>query len=76
MLHLIVVAIFVALLLSVILWWLVYRRFDPHDMKSHSLYRLHQVLIAIIAMLAISLAIIVVLSSHPGDPGYYLLWPR
>lgn len=75
MLHLVVIAIFVALLLSVIFWWLVYRQFDPHDMNSHSLYRLHQVLIAVIAMLAISLAVIVVLSSDPGDPDYYLFWP-
>lgn len=75
MLHIVVIAIFVALLLSVIVWWLVYRRFDPHDMQSHALYRLHQVLIAVIAMLAISLAIIVVLSSDPGDPDYYLFWP-
>ena len=44
-------------------------------MNSHSLYRLHQVLIAVIAMLAISLAVIVVLSSDPGDPDYYLFWP-
>ena len=75
MLNLVVIAIFVSLLLSMILWWLVYRQFDPRDMKSHSLYRLHQVLIAVIAMLAISLAIIVVLSSDPGDPDYYLFWP-
>lgn len=75
MLHFVVVAIFVALLLSVTFWWLIYRQFDIRNMKSHSLYRLHQVLIAVIAMLAISLAIIVVLSSDPGDPEYYLFWP-
>jgi hypothetical protein len=75
MLHFIVVTLFVLLVLGVIIWLLVYRLLDPTSPSSHPLYRMHQVLIALIAALAISLAVIVVLSSDPGDPDYYLFWP-
>ena len=75
MLHFIVVALFLLLVLSVISWVLVYRRLDPKRLSSHPLYRLHQVLLAIIMLLAIVLAVVIVLSSDPGDPENYLFWP-
>jgi hypothetical protein len=39
------------------------------------LYKLHQVLVALIAFMIILLALLVVLSSDPGDPEQYLFWP-
>ena len=75
MLHFIIIALFVLLLLSVICWMLVYRQFDPKTMKAHPLYKLHQVLVALIAAMIILLTMLVVLSSDPGDPEQYLFWP-
>jgi hypothetical protein len=49
MLHFIIIALFVLLLLSVVCWLLVYRQFDPKSMKAHPWYKLHQVLVALIA---------------------------
>ncbi len=75
MLHFIIIALFVLLLLSVVCWILVYRQFDSKTMKTHPLYKLHQVLVALTAAMIILLALLVVLSSDPGDPAQYLFWP-
>jgi hypothetical protein len=53
MLHFIIIALFVLLLLSVVCWLLVYRQFDPKSMKAHPWYKLHQVLVALIAFMII-----------------------
>jgi hypothetical protein len=47
---------------------------DPRDLSSHPLYRLHQVLLALIALLAMVLPLAIVLSIDPGDTGNYLYW--
>ena len=75
MLHFIIIALFVLLLLSMGSWVLVYRQLDPENVTAHPLYKLHQVLVAVIAFLVILLTMLVVLSSDPGDPEYYLFWP-
>lgn len=75
MLHFIIVALFVLTLLSVVCWMLVYRQLDPKNLTAHPLYKLHQVLVALIAFMIILLTMLVVLSSDPGDPENYLFWP-
>ncbi|MBT8433452.1 MAG: hypothetical protein KJN95_02240 [Gammaproteobacteria bacterium] len=75
MLHFIIIALFFLLLLSVGFWMLVYRQLDPNNLTAHPLYKLHQVLVAMIAFMIILLTMLVVLSSDPGDPEYYLFWP-
>ncbi len=75
MLHFIIIALFVLLLLSVGFWMLVYRQFEPKNLTAHPLYKLHQVLVAVIAFLIILLTMLVVLSSDPGDPENYWFWP-
>lgn len=75
MLHFIIITLFVLLMLSVGFWMLVYRQFDPKNLTAHPLYKLHQVLVALIAFMIILLTMLVVLSSDPGDPEHYLFWP-
>jgi hypothetical protein len=75
MLHFIIIALFVLLLLSVGFWMLVYRQFEPKNLTAHPLYKLHQVLVAVIAFLIILLTMLVVLSSDPGEPENYWFWP-
>lgn len=75
MLHFIIIALFFLLLLSVVFWMLVYRQLDPDNLAAHRLYKLHQVLVALIAAMTILLTMLVVLSSDPGDPEHYLFWP-
>ena len=75
MLHFIIIVLFVLTLLSVVCWMLVYRQLDPKDLTAHPLYKLHQVLVALIAFMIILLTMLVVLSSDPGDPEHYLFWP-
>ena len=67
--------LFILLLASVILWIGIYRKLNPTDLRSSPYYRWHQLLVALIATLAILVAIVVVLSSDPGDPDAYLFWP-
>ncbi|MCP4334403.1 MAG: hypothetical protein GY785_17240 [Gammaproteobacteria bacterium] len=73
--HDIIIAIFVLLLLAVVCWLLVYRQLDPQNRSLYPLYRLHQRLLVIIAILVILLPILVVLSSDPGHSTDYLFWP-
>ncbi len=75
MLHFIIIVLLVLILLSVVCWILVYRQFDPNSIKAHPLYKMHQVLVALIAAMIILLAMLVVLSSDPGDPEQYIFWP-
>jgi uncharacterized membrane protein len=65
-------AIFILLLASITLWILVYRRLDRRQPGKDRYYRYHQVLIGLIALLAILLGVIIVLSSDPGGPDLYL----
>jgi len=74
-LQLLLNGLFVILLASILAWILIYRRMNPGDMTSSRYYRWHQLLIALIALLSILVAVIVVLSSDPGNPDDYLLWP-
>ncbi len=75
MLHFIIIALLVLILLSMVFWMLVYRQFDPKNLTAHPLYKLRQVLVALIAAMIILLTMLVVLSSDPGDPDNYLIWP-
>ena len=64
--------IFLLLLASITAWILIYRRMDPRRAPGDRYYRWHQVLIGLIALLSILLAVVIVLSSDPGEPGLYL----
>ena len=75
MLHFVIIGLFVLLVISAVCWVLVYRQLDPQNLAAHPLYKLHQVLVALIAALTILLAMLVVLSSDPGDPENYFFWP-
>ena len=65
--------IFLLLLASITAWIRVYRRMDPKRTPGDRYYRWHQVLIGLIALLSILLAVVIVLSSDPGDPDLYLI---
>lgn len=64
--------IFVLLLASIAAWISVYRRMDPKQAQNDRYYRWHQILIGLIALLAILLAVVIVLSSDPGEPDLFL----
>ena len=64
--------IFVLLLASITAWIMIYRRMDPKQAQNDRYYRWHQVLIGLIALLAILLAVVIVLSSDPGEPDLIL----
>ena len=64
--------IFLLLFASITAWIAVYRRMDPKRASGNRYYRWHQVLIGLIALLSILLAVVIVLSSDPGEPGLYL----
>ena len=74
-LHFTVQALFILLLASICAWLWVYRRLNPRDLASSPHYRWHQLLIALISLLAILVAVVIVLSSDPGDPDNYWFWP-
>lgn len=67
MLEFTVHALFVLLLACIAAWLIVYRRLNPRDLVSSPYYRWHQLLVALIALLAILTALVVVFSSDPGD---------
>ena len=67
--------LFVLLLASIILWIGIYRSLNPEDLRSSRFYRWHQWLVALITMLTIVVALVIVLSSDPGDIEDYLFWP-
>ena len=64
--------LFVLLLASITAWIAIYRRLDPKRAPGDRYYRWHQVLIGLIALLAILLAVVIVLSSDPGEPDLIL----
>lgn len=72
MLEIVVDSMFVLLLACIALWVWIYRRLDREQPESDRYYRWHQALILLIAVLAILLAVIIVLSSDPGEPDLYL----
>lgn len=74
-LHFTVQALFILLLASIVAWLWIYRQLNPHDLASSPYYRWHQLLIALISLLAILVAVVIVLSSDPGDPENYWFWP-
>lgn len=55
-------------------WMLVYRKLR-RDPAHRRYYRWHQVLVTLIATLAILIPIVVVLSSDPGDPESFRFLP-
>ena len=65
-------AIFLLLLASITAWITVYRRMDPKQAQNDRYYRWHQILIGLIALLSILLAVVIVLSSDPGEPSLIL----
>jgi len=67
--------LFLLLLVSIILWIGIYHKRNSEDPRSSPLYRWHQWLVGLIALLAIMVAVIIVLSSDPGDIDDYFLWP-
>jgi len=72
MLEITVNSMILLLLASIALWIWVYRRLDREHPQNDRYYRWHQVLIILIATLAILLGVIIVLSSDPGRPDLYL----
>lgn len=72
MLEIFVNSMILLLLASIALWIWVYRRLDREHPEYDRYYRWHQVLIALIAALAILLGVIIVLSSDPGTPDLML----
>jgi hypothetical protein len=70
--EIIVNATFLLLLASTSLWILVYWRLYRRDPQNDRYYRYHQILIGLIALLSILLAVVIVLSSDPGEPDLYL----
>ena len=75
MLEFVVNALFLLLLGCIAAWLIVYRRLNPADRTSSPYYRWHQLLVALIAMLAILVAVVVVLSSDPGNPDDFIFLP-
>lgn len=73
-LHLVIIALFALLLLSLCVWLLLYLGPNSASRPSSPWYRWHQLLIGLIATLTILLAILVVLSSDPGELDEYLYW--
>ena len=73
-LHITINALFVLLGASIAIWMVIYRRLNPGDLPSSRYYRWHQLLVALIGLLAILVAVVVVLSSDPGDAEDYLFW--
>ena len=63
---------FLLLLASITAWIAVYRRMDPRQAANDRYYRWHQILIGLIALLSILLAVVIVLSSDPGEPSLIL----
>lgn len=74
-LHFSIITLFALLGVSVAAWMIIYRRLNHDNLPANRYYRWHQVLVAVIALLTILVAVMVVLSSDPGDTGDYLLWP-
>jgi hypothetical protein len=70
--EIVVNTLFLLLLASITAWIGVYRRMDPKRTPGDRYYRWHQVLIVLIALLSILLAVVIVLSSDPGEPDLYL----
>jgi hypothetical protein len=70
--EIIVNAAFLLLLASISLWILVYWRLYRRDPENDRYYRYHQILIALIALLSILLAVVIVMSSNPGEADLYL----
>lgn len=75
MLEFTVNALFLLLLASIVAWLAVYRRLNPGDLQSSPYYRWHQLLVALITLLAILVALVVVFSGDPGNPQDYLFLP-
>lgn len=76
MLEFVVHTLFILLLASIIAWLIVYRRLNPHDLSSSPYYRWHQLLVALVALLAILTTLVVIFSSDPGiAPGDFLYPP-
>lgn len=73
--QLIVNGLLLALLVTTLLWWRLYRRLKPNLPQRGRDYRLHQVLIGTIATLTILIAVLIVLSSDPGNPDDFQFWP-
>ena len=68
-------ALFSLLGVCILVWLIIYRRLNPHDLQSSPYYRWHQVLIALIALLAILVSIVVMFSIDADNTGDYMLWP-
>ena len=75
MLEFVVHALFILLLAAIIAWLMIYRRLNPEDLSSSPYYRWHQLLIFLIALLAILVALIVVFASDPGLPEDFIYEP-
>jgi len=72
MLEIVVDSMILLLLASIALWVWVYRRLDREHPQYDRYYLWHQVLIILIAALAIMIGVIIVLSSDPGGPDLFL----
>ena len=73
--HFTVLVLFVLLVASLLAWFRLYRHFGGEGPPPDSRYRLGwQLLLVAIATLLIVIAVVIVLSSDPGDPDDYLFW--
>lgn len=73
-LHISVVALFVSLMISLVIWIRVYRGLDRGNLPESPGYRAHQWLIALIMLLILLLAVLIVFSSDPGNADEELFW--
>lgn len=73
--HSIVIGLLLALVIATGLWWRLYRRLGPDPRRQGRDYRLQQLLIALIATLAILVSLLIVFSSDPGISDEILFGP-
>ena len=73
--HAIVIGLLLALVIATGLWWRLYRRLGPDPRRQGRDYRVQQLLVALIATLAILVSVLIVLSSDPGSSDDILFWP-
>ena len=73
--HAIVLALLFGLAVATLAWWRLYRGHGSSPPREPRAYRLHQLLVAAIAALTIVIAMLIVLSSDPGNPEEFLYWP-
>lgn len=75
LIHAIVNGLVVALVITTVYWWRRHRRLGPGARRQDRACRVQQLLIALIAILAILVPVLIVLSSDPGNPDAFRYGP-